>query len=98
MNKQDLVRRIALDANLTQKQAADAMESMLGAIMESVAAGEKVKLVGFGTFEAKQRNPRSGHTPLTREAFAVPPFVAPTFKAGKGFKAIVNGKIPEPEA
>lgn len=92
MNKQEMVRRIALDADLTQKQAADALESMLSSIMEAVAAGEKVKLVGFGIFEAKQRNPRSGHTPLTREAFEVPPFVAPTFKAGKGFKALVNGK------
>ena len=56
MNKQELIRKISEDTNLTQKQASAALDSMLDAIMDAVKNHEKVQLVGFGTFEAKQRN------------------------------------------
>lgn len=95
MNKQELIYKVAADTGMTQKQVADTLDCILRSIMGTVAEGEKVKLVGFGTFEARQRNPRSGYTPLTREAFSVPPFVSPVFKAGKGFKDLVNRQSME---
>ena len=63
MNKQELIRKISEDTNLTQKQASAALDSMLDAIMDAVKNHEKVQLVGFGTFEAKQRNKRTGRNP-----------------------------------
>ena len=68
MNKQELIHKISEDTNLTQKQASAALDSVLDAIMDAVKNHEKVQLVGFGTFEAKQRNARIGRNPKTKEA------------------------------
>lgn len=91
MNKQDLIHKIAEDAELTQKQAAAALDSMLNAVITSVSAGDKVQLVGFGTFEAKKREARMGRNPKTNEAIEIPASVTPVFKAGKAFKDSVKG-------
>lgn len=90
MNKQDLIHKIAEDAELTQKQAAAALESALNTVVSAVAAGDKVQLVGFGTFEAKKRGARTGRNPKTKETIEIPASVAPVFKAGKAFKDAVN--------
>jgi len=90
MNKQDLIHKIADEAELTQKQAAAALDSAINSVISAVAAGEKVQLVGFGTFEAKKRNARTGRNPKTKEAIEIPESVAPVFKAGKAFKDAVN--------
>ena len=90
MNKQDLIHKIAEDAELTQKQAAAALDSALNAVVSAVAAGEKVQLVGFGAFEAKKREARTGRNPRTKETIEIPASVAPVFKAGKSFKDAVN--------
>ena len=83
MNKQDLIHKIAEGAGITQKDAA-------AAIVSAVAAGEKVQLVGFGTFEAKKRGARVGRNPATKEAIEIPASTAPVFKAGKAFKDAVK--------
>jgi len=90
MNKQDLIHKIANEAELTQKQAAAALDVAINSVISAVAAGDKVQLVGFGTFEAKKRNARTGRNPKTKEAIEIPESVAPVFKAGKAFKDAVN--------
>ena len=90
MNKQELIRKISEDTNLTQKQASAALDSMLDAIMDAVTNHEKVQLVGFGTFEAKQRNARIGRNPKSKVPVEIRASVAPVFKAGKAFKDAVK--------
>ena len=65
MNKQELIKKVALDAGITQKQAGAALESALAAIKAAVADGQKVQLIGFGTFESKKREAREGRNPRT---------------------------------
>lgn len=92
MNKQELIKKIAADAGLTQKQAGAALESTLAAIKASVAEGDKVQLIGFGTFESKKREARKGHNPRTGKPVKIKAAVLPVFKAGKAFKETVNHK------
>ncbi len=91
MNKQELIKKIAADAGLTQKQAAAALEATVNAIETTVADGKKVSLIGFGTFEAKKREARISRNPRTGEAVNVAASTVPAFKAGKEFKDKVNG-------
>jgi DNA-binding protein HU-beta len=91
MNKQDLIHKIAEEAELNQKQAAAALDSVLNSIVAAVAAGDKVQLIGFGTFEPKQRSARTGLNPQTKEPVEIPAATVPSFKAGKAFKDSVNG-------
>ena len=91
MNKQELIKKMAADAEITQKQAAAALESMIKNIEATVADGKKVSLVGFGTFEAKQREARTSRNPRTGEPVEVAASTVPAFKAGKEFKNKVNG-------
>ncbi len=90
MNKQELIKKIAADTEVTQKQAAAMLDCALNTIVASVAAGEKVQLIGFGTFEGKKRAARTGLNPQTKEEIKIPASVAPAFKAGKKFKDTVN--------
>lgn len=92
MNKQELVKKIAADSELTQKQAAAALEATIAAIKSTVAAGDKVQLVGFGTFERKERAARTGHNPRTGKTVKIKAAKLPAFKAGKAFKEEVNAK------
>ena len=86
MNKQDLIRKIADGAGIAQKDAAAALDSTLDAIVAAVVAGEKVQLVGFGTFEVKKRSARVGRNPATNAVIEIPESTVPVFKAGKAFK------------
>jgi len=90
MNKQDLVKKIARDAEVTQRQASVMVDSMINIVMEAVAKGEKVQLLGFGTFEAKHRAARVGRNPATGEAVEIPETVVPMFKPGQEFKEMVD--------
>jgi len=90
MNKQDLIKKIAENAAVSQKVAASMLDSTLTAIENAVAAGEKVQLIGFGTFESKQREARTGRNPRTKEEIKIPAATIPSFKPGKAFKDKVN--------
>ena len=90
MNKTELIKKIAADADLTQKQATAALDAAVAAITAAVAAGDKVQLTGFGTFEAREYAARTGRNPQTGEEIQIPAGKAPAFKAGAALKAAVK--------
>ena len=90
MNKQEIVKKVAQDAGITQKQALAALESALASIKAAVADGQKVQLIGFGTFESKKREAHEARNPRTGSTVAIEAAVLPVFKAGKAFKDEVN--------
>lgn len=89
MNKVELVTAVSDKAGLTKKDSEKAVSATIDAIIEAVAAGDKVQLVGFGTFEVRARSARTGRNPRTKEAITIPASKQPAFKAGKAFKDIV---------
>ena len=91
MNKKELISKVVEATDLTKKDAAVAVDSVFAAIAEAVAAGDKVSIPGFGTFESKSRAARIGRNPRTKEAVEIPASTVPSFKAGKAFKEKVNG-------
>ena len=95
MNKSELIAAISASAGLTKKDAAAALDAALNAVMTEVAAGNKVSILGFGTFEKRHREARTGRNPRTGEATEIPASDAPVFKAGKGFKEKVNQPAPK---
>lgn len=90
MNKTELVAAVAEKSGLTKKDAEKAVSSMLEVIVGAVAEGEKVQVVGFGTFEQRQRNARMGIDPRTKEKIQIAASKVPAFKAGNAFKEAVN--------
>jgi DNA-binding protein HU-beta len=92
MNKGELIDKIAEKANVTKKDADIVLSAMLESIMDSVASGQKVTLVGFGTFEARDRQAREGRNPSTGKPIKIPATRVPAFSAGKMFKESVLGK------
>ena len=90
MNKADLVAIVAEKADLTKKEAVAAVDAVMTSIIEDVAAGNKIQLIGFGTFETSTRAEREGRNPQTGEVMTIPATVVPKFKAGKAFKDAVN--------
>lgn len=86
MNKGELVDKIAEKANITKKEADSVLSSLLDVIVEAVATGDKVTLVGFGTFEARDRQAREGRNPSTGKPIKIPATRVPAFSAGKLFK------------
>ena len=86
MNKAELVSMVADKAGLSKKDAEKAVAAVFDSIQESLTAGEKVQLVGFGTFEAKERAARTGKNPATGATIEIAASKAPVFKAGKAFK------------
>lgn len=86
MNKAALITKIAEKTDMTKKQAEAALNAFTDAITEALKDGEKVQLMGFGTFEIKERAARTGRKPATGETIEIPAKKIPTFKAGKGFK------------
>jgi DNA-binding protein HU-beta len=92
MNKGELVDKIAEKASVTKKDADIILSAMLDVILDTVASGEKVTLVGFGTFEARDRQAREGRNPSTGEPIKIPATKVPAFSAGKSFKDRVVGK------
>lgn len=91
MNKQELIKKIAAESDVSQKEASAILDNALTAIVDAVAAGEKVQLIGFGSFEPKKREARTGRNPKTKEAIEIPASIAPVFKPGKEFKEKVKG-------
>jgi DNA-binding protein HU-beta len=89
MNKVELVAAVAEKAALSKKDAEKAVAAVLGAIEEAVAAGDKVQLVGFGTFETRERAARTGRNPQTGAVIEIAASKQPVFKAGKAFKDAV---------
>lgn len=91
MNKSELVTSIAEKSNLTKKDAEAALNAFLRTVEETLEAGEKVQLVGFGTFEVRDRKAREGRNPRNpEEVIKIPASKAPVFRAGKSLKEIVN--------
>lgn len=92
MNKGELVDKIAERASVTKKEADAVLTAALEAIMEAVSSKDKVTLVGFGSFEPRERKAREGRNPKTGEAMTIPATVVPAFSAGKLFKEKVASK------
>ena len=86
MNKTELVAAVAAKTEMSKKNAEKAVAAVLETVAESLAAGEKVQLVGFGTFEARTRDARIGKNPRTGESVEVPASRTPAFKAGQALK------------
>ena len=86
MNKGELIEAIASNANVSKKQADEIVTAMVDVILAAVANGEKVTLVGFGTFEARERQAREGRNPATGQPMQIPATKVPAFSAGKAFK------------
>ena len=86
MNKATLIAKMAEKSELSKKQAEAALNAFTDTITEALKAGEKVQLMGFGTFEVKERAARTGRKPSTGETIEIPAKKTPSFKAGKGFK------------
>lgn len=92
MNKSDLIAAIAAKTGDTKKGAEAALNAFTSAVTESLVKGEKVQLVGFGSFEVRKRAARKGRNPQTKEEIKIPASKAPVFKAGKALKDLVNKK------
>lgn len=91
MNKAELVSSMAEKSNMTKKDTENALNAFMKAVEEALASGEKVQLVGFGTFEVRQRKAREGRNPRNpEEVIQIPASKAPVFKAGKALKEAVN--------
>jgi DNA-binding protein HU-beta len=90
MNKGELVDKVAQKATVTKKQADAVITAAIEAIMEAVSTGDKVTLVGFGSFEARHRKAREGRNPKTNEKMVIPETTVPAFSAGKLFKEKVG--------
>lgn len=86
MNKGELVDRIAQRATVTKKQADAVLSAAIETIMEAVSEGDKVTLVGFGSFERRHRKEREGRNPKTGDKMVIPETEVPAFSAGKLFK------------
>lgn len=90
MNKTELVAAMAEQADLSKKDAEKALKAFIEVVSDELKKGEKVQLVGFGTFEVAQRAAREGRNPLTGEKMQIKASKAPKFKAGKALKDAVN--------
>lgn len=90
MNKKEMVAAVAEKTGMKKKDAVMAVEAFTEVVKEALVAGDKVQLVGFGTFEAVDRAAREGRNPKTGEPLRIEASKAPKFKAGKAFKDAVN--------
>ena len=90
MNKTELIAAIADAAELTKKDAEKALKAFTDVVAEELKKGEKVQIVGFGTFEVSERAAREGRNPATGEAMQIEAAKAPKFKAGKALKDMIN--------
>nr|WP_304148793.1 HU family DNA-binding protein [Mitsuokella multacida] len=90
MNKTELVASVAEKAGLTKKDAEKAVGAIFESIQQALVEGDKVQMIGFGTFEVKERSARTGRNPRTNETIQIPASKNPVFKAGKALKDAVN--------
>ena len=91
MNEEELVQEVAKKANVTQKEVAEVLSALVDTIQTTVAKGNKVTLVGFGTFEPRKRAARNGRNPQTGKEIKIAAKTVPAFSAGKKFRTAVNG-------
>ena len=89
MNKAEPINAVAASADVSKKDAEAVLSAALDTIAAAMAEGEKVQLVGFGSFEVKKRAARTGRNPKTKEAIEIPASAVPVFKAGKALKDAV---------
>ena len=92
MNKEELVKEISKKSKVSQKVAGDVLAAVLDTVEKTVAKGKKVTLVGFGTFEVRERKARKAQNPQTKKEITIPATKVPAFKAGKGLKDVVAKK------
>ncbi len=90
MNKAELVAAVAAKAELSKKDAEKALAAVLATVTDALKTGNKVQLIGFGTFETRQRAARKGKNPQTGAEVMIPAAKVPAFKAGKALKDIVK--------
>ncbi|MBO5253209.1 MAG: HU family DNA-binding protein [Clostridia bacterium] len=90
MNKTQLIAAVAEAASISKKDAETAVSAVITSITNSLAAGEKVQIAGFGTFEVRERGERVGRDPRTSAEITIPASKAPAFKAGRALKDSVN--------
>lgn len=90
MNKADLITKMAEKSGLTKKDAEIALKGFIESVTEALENRDKVQLVGFGTFETRERAEREGRNPRTKEVITIPASIAPVFKPGKELKEKVN--------
>ena len=92
MNKAELIAAMAAKTGETKKSAEESLNAFVSVITEALKNGDKVQLVGFGSYEVKTRAARKGRNPQTKEELVIPASKAPVFKAGKALKDLINGK------
>jgi DNA-binding protein HU-beta len=92
MNKAELIAAIAAKTGETKKSAEEALNAFVDVVTGALVKGDKVQLVGFGSFEVRKRAARKGRNPQTKEEIKIPASKAPVFKAGKALKDLVNKK------
>ena len=92
MNKAELIDKIAKDSGITKAQANDALDSFTNSVVGTLKKGDRVTLVGFGTFSVTERSARNGRNPQTGEVIKIKARKAPKFKAGKEFSTKISGK------
>ena len=90
MNKTELIAAIADKAGIAKKDAGKALDAFIASVTDALKAGDKVQLVGFGTFEVKERAARTGINPQTKQQIKIAASKAPAFKAGQAFKAEIK--------
>lgn len=92
MNKSELIAAIAAKTGETKKDAEATLNAFIDVVTEALVKGDKVQLVGFGSFEVRKRAARKGRNPQTKAEIKIPASKAPVFKAGKALKELVNKK------
>lgn len=92
MNKAELIDKISADAGITKVQANEAIDSFTSAVIATLKKGDRVSLVGFGTFSVSARAARNGRNPQTGATIKIKALKVPKFKAGKGFSESINKK------
>ena len=92
MNREELISEISKKTKVSKKDAGLILSATIETIEKSVKKGDKVTLVGFGTFERRDRKARTGRNPQTGKEIKIPAKTVPVFSAGKKFKEVVNGK------
>lgn len=90
MNKMELVAAIAEKTGITKKSADESLKALIDTVTDALVKGDKVQLVGFGSFEVRKRAARKGRNPQTKEEIKIPASKSPVFKAGKALKDTVN--------
>ena len=98
MNKKELIKQVATSIGTTEKGVSVTLNTILETITNAVANGDKVLLVGFGTFEARTRKEREGRNPTTGEPLNIPATTVPVFSPGKAFKDAVEQGVKTEEA